>query len=206
MQNLFALLLLTSLVFLVIGFFNPSASLFWYKNQRTKKKSALIYSGFIILFFILAGTSSDTSTMKSKLMERAYLSKQEVTTEVPEITQRQKDSLIKIEKEARAEEIKKNTISASNLTATYEANEVAADNKFKGKTFYVSGIVTDIKKDILDNVYVVLKGDDMFRDVQCFFEHEEIAAQMQKGMKVTFKGRCNGLMINVLMRDCEFVQ
>ncbi|MFA6056648.1 MAG: hypothetical protein WC756_00510 [Taibaiella sp.] len=206
MQNLFALLLLTSIVFLVIGFFNPSASLFWYKSQRTKKKSTLVYGGFIILFFILTGTSSDTTKMENKLVERAYLSKQEVIAEVPEITQEQKDSLIKIEREAQAEEIKKNTISASDLTATYEANEVAADDNFKGKTFYVSGIVTDIKKDILDDIYVILKGDDMFRDVQCFFENKEIAAQMQKGMKVTFKGRCNGLMINVLMRDCEFVQ
>ncbi len=105
----------------------------------------------------------------------------------------------------QAEEIKKQTISAKDLTASYEANEVSADNNFKDKTFYVSGTVTDIKKDIMDNIYVTLEGDQMFRQVQCFFEDKETAGKLQKGMEVVFKGRCEGLMMNVLMKDCELI-
>ncbi|NII28758.1 hypothetical protein HB364_26995 [Pseudoflavitalea sp. X16] len=115
-----------------------------------------------------------------------------------ELTQAQKDSVKKAEEEA----IKKNTITAKQLTAAYADNEVSADNNYKDKSFYVSGTITDIKKDILDNIYVTLEGNEMFRQVQCYFEDKETAGKLQKGMKATFQGKCDGLMINVLMKDC----
>ena len=44
MENLFALLILASLVLLVIGFISPKTSLFWdKKNEPTKKRSGMIY-------------------------------------------------------------------------------------------------------------------------------------------------------------------
>ena len=69
----------------------------------------------------------------------------------------------------------------------------------------MSGIVSDIKKDITDDIYVTLKGDEMFRQVQCYFNDNATAGKLQKGMKVTFKGKCDGLMMNVLMKDCDLV-
>lgn len=119
----------------------------------------------------------------------------------PELTQAQKDSIAKAEKE----EIKKNTITAQNLTAYYAENEVKADNELKGKTFYVSGNVTDVKKDVLGKIYVTLEGHQMFRQVQCYFEDAETAAKLSKGQQVTFKGNCHGLMLNVLMKECELI-
>lgn len=59
MDNLFALLVLASLVLLVIGLFKPATSLFWDKKERTRKRSALAYGGLTILFFILFGVTSD---------------------------------------------------------------------------------------------------------------------------------------------------
>jgi len=203
MDNLFILLLLASLVLFAIGLFKPETSLFWDKKERTRKKSSLIYGSLIILFFILFGVSSDTK----KTISPNDTVKKESSNEsgVPEITKAQKDSIEKIEREKRIEEIKKNTITASDLTAAYEENEVNADNNFKGKIFYVRGRISDIKKDILDNIYVTLEGSEMFRQVQCFFDDKETAAKLHKGMKVTFKGRCEGLMMNVLMKDCVLV-
>jgi hypothetical protein len=117
------------------------------------------------------------------------------------LTQAQKDSIEK----AKLEEIKKNTITATQLIAEYEANEVSADNTFKGKTFYVAGTVLDIKKDVLGKIYVILDGGNIVRRVQCYFEDAETAGKMSKGMEVTFKGTCSGLMMNVLMKDCQLV-
>jgi len=54
---------------LVIGFINPKKSLFWDKKGPTKKKSAFVYSGFMILFFILFGVTSDSKTV-SKLSDK----------------------------------------------------------------------------------------------------------------------------------------
>jgi hypothetical protein len=59
MENLFALLILASLALLVIGFFSPATSLFWYQQERTRKKSALIYGIAFIASFILFGFTSD---------------------------------------------------------------------------------------------------------------------------------------------------
>ena len=105
--------------------------------------------------------------------------------------------------QAEKEDITKNTIPAKDLTASYEANEVNADENYKGKTFYVSGKITDIKKDMLDDIYVTLEGDQTFREVQCYFDDKATASKLSKGMNVTFKGKCDGLMMNVLMKDCQ---
>lgn len=60
MDNLFALLILASFILLIIGFFSPDKSLFWYKQERTKKKSATIYGIVLIVSFILFGATADS--------------------------------------------------------------------------------------------------------------------------------------------------
>lgn len=60
MENFFSLLILVSLILFVIGIFKPSTSLFWYKKERTRKKSLLIYGVLIIVSFVLFGITSDT--------------------------------------------------------------------------------------------------------------------------------------------------
>jgi hypothetical protein len=157
------------------------------KKMSTGKK-VLIGAGILVLIGII-GSQLDKSKANSPLQSDAQL------------TQAQKDSIAKAEQE----EIKKNTITASQLVAEYEANEVSADNNFKGKTFYVSGTVADIGKDVLNHIYVTLNSDNIIRKVQCYFEDAETAAKLNKGDKVTFKGTCKGLMMNVLMKDCTLL-
>lgn len=97
---------------------------------------------------------------------------------------------------------------SNELTQYYEANEVSADQNFKGKTFEVEGTVGDIKKDILDNIYVILKAGSEYdlRDVQCYLNDESIAASLSKGQMIVIRGTCDGLMMNVQMKDCEVVE
>lgn len=73
MENLFALLVLASLVLLIIGLFKPTTSLFWDKKERTRKKSSLVYGGLTILFFILFGVTSDrkkADTASNKVVQK----------------------------------------------------------------------------------------------------------------------------------------
>ncbi len=90
------------------------------------------------------------------------------------------------------------------LVMHYKANEVAADQRFKGKTLQVTGIVESIKKDMLNQPYLTLAGNGPLAGVQCYFakSHEGELAQIQTGMGVSVKGRCDGLMMNVLLRGC----
>jgi hypothetical protein len=78
MENLFAVLILVSLVLLIIGLFKPTTSLFWDKKERTRKKSILVYGGLTILFFILFGVTSDTKNVK------ALSNKEQQTTAIKE--------------------------------------------------------------------------------------------------------------------------
>lgn len=61
MDTLFALIILASLVFLIIGIFNPNATLFWYKKEKTRTKSSIIYGIAFIASFVLFGVSTDTN-------------------------------------------------------------------------------------------------------------------------------------------------
>ena len=101
-------------------------------------------------------------------------------------------------------------VEAEQLVAHYDRNEVAADGYFKDHVLEVTGEVTAIGKDILDNPYVALSSGraNSFRQVQVLFtkEHFSVLAQLRKGMRVTLRGRCSGLMGNVLLNDGEFVR
>lgn len=200
MENIFAIILLASLLLFVIGVFSPNTSLFWYKQEITKKKSATIYGLLFVASFILFGiTADDTKT------DNTSESNVE-TNSSPALTQAQKDSIAKAEKLSEIEERTKQTMTAIDLTQNYIDNEVRADEDFKGKKFYVEGTVNDIKKDIMGDIYVTLEGSEMFREVQCYFDDTETASKLEKGMTVTFFGQCDGLMLNVLMKNCKLVE
>lgn len=206
MENLFAILILASLILLVIGFLSPKTSLFWdKKNEPTKKRSATIYGISLVASFILFGIFSDKSKTSENTSNTATTAER-IEQNKPALTQQQLDSIENVKHQEVIKERENQTIKAPNLTANYEANEVKADENFKGKSFYVEGVVRDIKKDIMGDIYVILEGDQMFRDVQCYFDDKNTASQLQKGMRVTFYGKCDGLMMNVLMKNCELVE
>jgi len=80
------------------------------------------------------------------------------------------------------------TVTASDIAAAYNANTVAADQKFKDKKFKVSGVVVDINTDFMGNPYVTLRGGvNQFMQPQFRFEKSNTAqlANLKKGAKVT---------------------
>lgn len=98
-------------------------------------------------------------------------------------------------------------ITAPNLLKEYKDNEVRADGKYKGKVLEVSGTVDGIGKDLMDTMYVSLKGDVIF-GIQCMFakKHESKLASLKKGQEITLKGKCTGKMGNVILRGCMLVE
>lgn len=103
-------------------------------------------------------------------------------------------------------EIQAIKISAEDLFAEYEKNGVAADNKFKGKEIEVNGEIESIDKDILDELYVNLKGDDIgMLGIQCYFKdkNNNDLSNLKKGDSVTIIGIGNGKTINVTLKKCR---
>ena len=96
------------------------------------------------------------------------------------------------------------SVSASELSAAYNANEVSADDKYKDKLLAVSGTVDSIGKDITDTPYITLSASGDLLGVQCMFDdqYKGSLAQLQKGQHVTIHGTCKGKTLNVLLADC----
>ncbi len=97
-------------------------------------------------------------------------------------------------------------LTAASLLAAYDANEVAADEKFKGKLIEVTGKVDTIAKDIMGDPYVTLgSGKDFeFAHVQAMFPADALKqlAGLRKGQEVTVRCTCAGKVINVIGEDC----
>jgi hypothetical protein len=95
-------------------------------------------------------------------------------------------------------------VSARELYAAYDANELAADARFKGRWLRVSGTVENIGKDILGDPYVTLDAGQVFARVQCQFpkEREVLLTVLRKGMKVSITCEGAGKLMNVLLKDC----
>jgi hypothetical protein len=100
MNNLFALLVLASLILLLVGVISPKSSLFWYKKDRTRKKSAIFYSITLVVSFILFGITTDP--VKDLKVAGVKSDKKEVAEEIkkPELTIAQQDSIKRVEREA----------------------------------------------------------------------------------------------------------
>ena len=97
-------------------------------------------------------------------------------------------------------------VSAVDLAATYEANEVKADQTYKGKLADITGTVDSVGV-ALGSTYVVLSSGKEFSitNVQCFFKDQaEITkvAELKKGDKVTIQGVVDGKSMNVGVNQC----
>jgi len=95
-------------------------------------------------------------------------------------------------------------ITASDLYAQYEANEIAADELYKNKILEVSGVIEAIGKDITDSMYVALKTDNIIGLVQCMLADSEKlkAANLVKGNAIVVTGKNSGKLMYVILRNC----
>lgn len=170
-----------------------------------KKQLQHIVSLLAITFFLFIAVGSDDDDDKKE--ETTEISESDKIQSDESLTQQQKDSLLKIERVKEIEYRESQTISARSLVAEYENNEVGADNNFKDKTFYVEGTIADIGKGIMDEIYITMKASsNSFRNVQCYIDDAELVAKLKKGQHLTVYGTCNGLMMNVMMKNCTVVE
>ena len=93
-------------------------------------------------------------------------------------------------------------VTSKTLYKEYNNNEIAADEKYKGKIIQVRGTIRDIGKDIMDEAYISLIGDDFFGDVQCFFPDKSYLLNLKKGQRVNVIGYCDGLFMNIILQNC----
>lgn len=101
------------------------------------------------------------------------------------------------------------TISASALLDAYEKDETAANEQFLDKVIAVEGIVRDKSTNDDGQVQINLETGDPLASVTCTMdhlsEHEGLEA-IQKGDKVTLKGICTGMLMDVIIDRCVLIK
>lgn len=97
-------------------------------------------------------------------------------------------------------------VDARTLYRAYDANEVSADQVYKGKRLAVTGTVESIDKDFMDGIYVQISTGEMFSSVHAQGLPENIAASLSKGQRITVECTGGGLMLGSPMLDeCELL-
>jgi len=102
---------------------------------------------------------------------------------------------------------KAESVSAMALWRAYQANEVAADDDFKGKLLEVTGEVAKIDKDFMDDIVVNLRSGNQFMATHAYVEDSEKSAakHLSKGDTVTLRCTGGGMIIgSPVLRDCTF--
>jgi len=99
-------------------------------------------------------------------------------------------------------------VTAGQLIADYEGNEVRGDNAWKGQRVAVTGVVRSVDKGPLGGLYVVVVPENaspyQFHSVHVNLKkgEESSAASLNKGEKHTFKGKVQGFIVgSVSVRD-----
>ncbi|WP_395835555.1 hypothetical protein [Archangium violaceum] len=101
------------------------------------------------------------------------------------------------------------TVDIRTLLGEYRDNELRADSSFKGQLIQTSGIVGDVKKDFIGDAYVTLGSGEPLEaaQVQCILNKSQAkkAASLSQGARITVRGRVSGLMMNVIVRECDLI-
>lgn len=123
---------------------------------------------------------------------------------VSERLNRQERAILAALHEQKDREDEANSIPAVALFRAFEENEIRANQTFKNKPVRVRGLVESISTDILGTPFVALTGSSVF-SVQAMFPKgsEGRLAGLTKGQTVIVNCRCDGKLLNVILRDCS---
>lgn len=94
-------------------------------------------------------------------------------------------------------------VSTKRLFEDYQANEVAADAKYKGKLLAVRGVVQSINKDFTGAIWVGLKTPNDFMPVHIDGLSQDQTIKLAKGDDITATCVGNGMMMGSPMLKCS---
>ncbi len=150
--------------------------------MKNELKSALVSTLLLAVTLLACKRAPTVETIKrEKATEVAAAVKEEAPQELPVID-----------------------VTAKELSAAYDANEVSADASFKGRKLKVSGTVMGIDKDFTDNIIVKLgPTSNMFMSVFAYGMTPSRAGSLSKGQKLTLTCVGDGKMIgSPILREC----
>ncbi len=101
-------------------------------------------------------------------------------------------------------------VTADELLAAYKENELAGDQKYKGKTLVVTGVLDSIQSGIGDAPFLLLKAGDEyeFNMPQAHFDKSETDSlvALKKGESITVQCVSGGeVMGSPMLNECKVI-
>ncbi len=95
------------------------------------------------------------------------------------------------------------TLSASDLFQDYETDELKSNEKYLGQVLEVTGTISHINMEDETLTILLETANDMFA-INCQLNGSEARAALNKmaGDRITIKGKCNGMLMDVVMNEC----
>ncbi|RLI79751.1 hypothetical protein DRP07_09830 [Archaeoglobales archaeon] len=144
------------------------------------KKGMFVFV-IILLAVSIIGCSSEVSTKPQQTQQTSTPTSTPISTSTPE-------SII--------------SVTAKKLISDYDSNEIAADEKYKGKIITVTGEIDSVSKDILKQPFISLNyGCKAYFDKK----YEKQLINLSKGDIVTVQCKCDGRFIFVTLKDCILI-
>jgi hypothetical protein len=101
------------------------------------------------------------------------------------------------------------SLNAGELLQKYRFDEAEADRLYRGSILRVTGYVAIIGRTGEDRMFIELKEGNKFAitTVQCYFRFKDWGdlTGVQQGDTLTVRGRCDGRIGNVILKDCRVV-
>lgn len=100
-------------------------------------------------------------------------------------------------------------VAIKTLLKDYKDNEVRADGLYKGKTLQVSGKISDISVSLGKPVVQMNETGEKYEipSLSCHFgkDHAAKVGTLAKGNTIKVVGKGGGMLMHVLLRECEIV-
>ena len=163
------------------------------EKRSWMKMGCLGLLGLFVLFSVIGALAPEPTP--EELAEREA---ERAASEAAEAAERQANAQTEVESAL--------AVSSRDLAAAYDANEVRAQQTYGDRKLLVSGTVTGITLDFMDEPVVQLNGVNQFLDVQADLNDKQAAASLNRGQQVRLLcGSITEVISAPMLSDCEIV-
>lgn len=152
---------------------------------KKSRKKLWIIIGLVVAIAIIAGAIAGSAGEKDEKAEEPET--QEQASDTPAVSEPQEPEY---------------SLTVDQLCGEYEANEIAADEKYEDKVIELTGVVDDVGTEIMGSGFIMLAGDGFGNQAQCVMVNKDEAASVTKGQTITLQGKIQGKMGWVILEEC----
>ena len=158
-----------------------------------KKKIIIGVVVFIVVIGIIgaaSGGNSNTSTTNNNTNTEASKTNSNEPTQAPTAT----------------------VVVATDFIAEFDKNQLAAEEKYKGKLIEFTAKVKNISEDIMGSPFLSLEPETAEKyyygtTIQCFFKEKSALTSLENGQVVTLRGTADTQSLGIIgVKNCQVVQ